>query len=59
MYHVHGLVLGLLGSLRVGNRFVHTGKPTPENYAAAAARCTSVFPPCGRGWWPTGARPLP
>ncbi|OBJ28384.1 MULTISPECIES: acyl-CoA synthetase [Mycolicibacter] len=35
MYHVHGLVLGLLGSLRVGNRFIHTGKPTPEAYAAA------------------------
>ncbi|MEO8814879.1 MAG: acyl-CoA synthetase [Mycobacterium sp.] len=35
MYHVHGLVLGLLGSLRVGNRFVHTGKPTPEAYARA------------------------
>ncbi len=35
LYHVHGLVLGLLGSLRIGNRFVHTGKPTPEAYAAA------------------------
>jgi fatty acid CoA ligase FadD36 len=35
LYHVHGLVLGLLGSLRVGNRFVHTGKPSPEAYAAA------------------------
>ena len=35
LFHVHGLVLGLLGSLRVGNRFVHTGKPTPEGYAAA------------------------
>ncbi|BBZ22272.1 acyl-CoA synthetase [Mycolicibacter hiberniae] len=35
MYHVHGLVLGLLGSLRVGNRFVHTGKPSPQAYAAA------------------------
>lgn len=35
LFHVHGLVLGLLGSLRVGNRFVHTGKPTPEAYAAA------------------------
>ena len=35
LFHVHGLVLGLLGSLRVGNRFVHTGKPTPESYAAA------------------------
>ncbi|OSC40089.1 acyl-CoA synthetase [Mycobacterium decipiens] len=35
LYHVHGLVLGLLGSLRVGNRFVHTGKPTPAGYGAA------------------------
>ena len=26
---------GLLGSLRIGNRFVHTGKPKPELYAAA------------------------
>ncbi|QCH22952.1 acyl-CoA synthetase [Mycobacteroides salmoniphilum] len=34
LFHVHGLVLGLLGSLRVGNRFVHTVKPTPEAYAA-------------------------
>lgn len=36
LFHVHGLVLGLLGSLRAGNRFVHTGKPTPERYAAAS-----------------------
>lgn len=35
LFHVHGLVLGLLGSLRVGNRFIHTGKPTPEGYAQA------------------------
>ncbi len=35
LYHVHGLVLGLLGSLRIGNRFVHTGKPVPQAYAAA------------------------
>ncbi|MBB2772977.1 UNVERIFIED_ORG: fatty acid CoA ligase FadD36 [Mycolicibacterium obuense] len=35
LYHVHGLVLGLLGSLRIGNRFVHTGRPTPEAYAQA------------------------
>jgi len=35
LYHIHGLVLGLLGSLRVGNRFVHTGKPSPAGYAAA------------------------
>ncbi|MGU3497377.1 acyl-CoA synthetase [Mycobacterium sp. C31M] len=35
LFHVHGLVLGLLGSLRIGNRFVHTGKPSPTGYAAA------------------------
>ncbi|MGV9798229.1 acyl-CoA synthetase [Mycobacterium sp. NPDC003449] len=35
LFHVHGLVLGLLGSLRIGNRFVHTGKPTPTGYAEA------------------------
>lgn len=35
LYHVHGLVLGLLGSLRVGNRFAHTGRPTPQAHAAA------------------------
>ncbi len=35
LFHIHGLVLGLLGSLRIGNRFVHTGKPKPAEYAAA------------------------
>ena len=35
LFHVHGLVLGLLGSLRVGNRLVHTGKPTAAGYAQA------------------------
>ncbi|HUH68902.1 MAG TPA: acyl-CoA synthetase [Mycobacterium sp.] len=39
LFHVHGLVLGLLGSLRIGNRFVHTGKPTPAGYARA---CTEA-----------------
>ena len=43
MFHVHGLVLGLLGSLRVGNRFVHTGKPTAEAYAAAAGAGGTLF----------------
>ncbi len=43
MFHVHGLVLGLLGSLRVGNRFVHTGKPTPASYAAACAAGGTLF----------------
>ena len=35
LFHVHGLVLGVLGALRVGSRLVHTGKPTPLAYAAA------------------------
>jgi fatty acid CoA ligase FadD36 len=35
LFHVHGLVLGVLGALRVGARLVHTGKPTPQAYAAA------------------------
>jgi fatty acid CoA ligase FadD36 len=35
LFHVHGLVLGVLGSLRIGNRLVHTGRPDPTAYAAA------------------------
>ncbi|HEX4787120.1 MAG TPA: AMP-binding protein [Actinospica sp.] len=35
LFHVHGLVLGLLGPLRLGARLVHTGRPTPEGYAKA------------------------
>ncbi|GFG55267.1 acyl-CoA synthetase [Mycolicibacterium agri] len=35
LFHIHGLVLGLLGSLRIGNRFIHTGKPKPAAYAEA------------------------
>lgn len=37
LFHVHGLVLGALGPLRVGGRLVHTGRPTPQAYAAAGA----------------------
>jgi len=35
LYHVHGLVLGALGPLRVGGRLTHTGRPSPEAYAAS------------------------
>lgn len=35
LFHVHGLILGLLGPLRVGSPVIHTIKPTPERYAAA------------------------
>lgn len=37
LFHVHGLVLGVFGALRTGSRLVHTVKPTPANYARAAA----------------------
>lgn len=35
LFHVHGLVLGVLGALRTGSRLVHTVRPRPEAYAAA------------------------
>ncbi|QDQ99147.1 acyl-CoA synthetase [Tomitella fengzijianii] len=34
LFHVHGLVLGILGPLRRGGRVIHTVRPTPERYAA-------------------------
>jgi fatty acid CoA ligase FadD36 len=34
--HVHGLVLGVLGALRIGSPLIHTVRPKPELYAAAA-----------------------
>ncbi|MFJ6052561.1 AMP-binding protein [Streptomyces sp. NPDC092307] len=43
LFHVHGLVLGVLGALRTGSRLLHTGRPTPEAYAAAAAAGGSLF----------------
>ena len=36
LFHVHGLILGVLGPLRVGSALVHTGRPDPAAYAAAA-----------------------
>ena len=35
LFHVHGLILGVLGALRVGSKLIHTGRPTPERYGAA------------------------
>ncbi|MGH3415880.1 MAG: acyl-CoA synthetase, partial [Actinocrinis sp.] len=43
LFHVHGLVLGVLGALRTGSRLVHTGRPTPDGYASAAASGTLFF----------------
>ncbi|WP_458319706.1 acyl-CoA synthetase [Mycolicibacterium brisbanense] len=37
LFHLHGLVLGVLGSLRIGSRVVHTVAPRPERYAAVPA----------------------
>ncbi|MDQ2758121.1 MAG: acyl-CoA synthetase [Actinomycetota bacterium] len=36
LFHVHGLLLGVVGALRVGSPLVHTVRPRPELYAAAA-----------------------
>ena len=35
LFHVHGLLLGVFGPLRIGSRLRHTGRPTPALYAAA------------------------
>lgn len=35
LFHVHGLVLGVLGPLRVGGRLIHTVRPRPADYARA------------------------
>lgn len=35
LFHVHGLVLGVLGPLRVGGRLIHTVRPRPDEYARA------------------------
>jgi fatty acid CoA ligase FadD36 len=42
LFHVHGLVLGVLGALRIGSRLVHTGRPSPQAYAAAAVDPTAA-----------------
>ena len=44
LFHVHGLVLGVLGPLRLGSGLDHVGRPTPEAYAAAVtAGATMCF----------------
>ncbi|WOC13604.1 acyl-CoA synthetase [Gordonia sp. MP11Mi] len=35
LFHVHGLVLGVIGALRVGSPLIHTVRPTPTAYAEA------------------------
>ncbi|OOC54314.1 MULTISPECIES: acyl-CoA synthetase [Nocardiopsis] len=48
LFHVHGLVLGVLGALRVGGPLVHTVRPSPAAYAAAAEGALRG------GWLPAG-----
>jgi fatty acid CoA ligase FadD36 len=43
LFHVHGLVLGVLGALRAGSPLVHTGRPSPSAYAAAAEAGGTLF----------------
>lgn len=43
LYHVHGLILGVLGPLMAGAGIIHTGKPTPERYAAARKEGASTY----------------
>lgn len=43
LFHVHGLILGMLGPLRVCSGLVHTVRPTPERYAAAAGRGATMY----------------
>lgn len=43
LFHVHGLILGVLGPLHVGGGLHHVGRPTPERYAAAARAGATMF----------------
>lgn len=52
LFHVHGLVLGVLGPLRVGSDLTHTVRPTAAAYAGAvgggASMCFGVPTVWGR-----------
>lgn len=43
LFHVHGLVLGLFGSLRTGGALVVRSRFDPEDLASALARATMLF----------------
>ncbi len=50
-------MLGVLASLRIGSRVIHTVKPRPERYAAATGTMsTSACRRCGRASRPTKYR---
>ena len=54
LYHVHGLVLGVLGPLRLGGRLTHTGRPSPDAYARSAGTMYFGVPTV---WSRVAARP--
>ena len=54
LFHVHGLVLGVFGALRVGSSLRHTVRPQPEAYAAAAGTLYFGVPTV---WSRVAARP--
>ncbi|KSU56618.1 acyl-CoA synthetase [Gordonia sp. SGD-V-85] len=43
LFHVHGLILGVLGPLRRGGRLIHTVTPTADTYAGAAGSGATMF----------------
>ena len=75
LFHVHGLVLGVLGALRVGSRWSTPAGPMPERYRGGrrlavlrradrvvADRRRARVPPApsaARGCWCPAAPPLP
>ena len=57
LFHVHGLVLGVLGALRAGSPLVHTGRPDARGVRRRRRpRCTSACRRCGDGSRPTRRR---
>ena len=61
LFHVHGLILGVLGALRVGSRLdPHRPSDARRLRGGAAGRCTSGSRPCGHAICaePSAAREL-
>lgn len=57
VFHVHGLVLGVLGPLRLGSALVHTVRPRPDAYARAAQHGGTLFFAVPTVWARTVADP--
>ncbi|WDZ83234.1 acyl-CoA synthetase [Micromonospora cathayae] len=54
LFHVHGLVLGVLGPLRLGGRLHHVQRPDPVRYAGAGGSLYFGVPTV---WQRVGANP--